>query len=365
MERETDSRRILAEEVRAAIAETAPVPGSGSPGGDPLTADARGLLARAADAATPSVPPGSPLEPVKRLAIRLLRFLWRSQSTYNVLSVDASTRLADALERFRAETERGLDELARRASVQEARLTLAESAGSSARAKPAGTSAAPASVTALPAGVYALFEERFRGSPAEIARGQRDYLKLLAGIPGPVLDVGCGRGEFLKLLSETGLSGSGIESNPVSAAACRAAGLEVEEADALEALGRRPAGRLGAVVAFQVVEHWPPETIFRFLQEARRALAPGGVLVAETVNTDSLSALRAFYLDPTHARPVPPAALRFLAEAAGFSDARIEPRSPLPPADRLEELSGNERKLNALLFGPQDYALVARVAAAP
>src|SRR5262249_52969961 len=149
------------------------------------------------------------------------------------------TRLADALERFRAETERGLDELARRASVQEARLTLAETAGSSGvRERPAGTSSAPAAVPALPAGVYALFEERFRGSPAEIARGQRDYLKLLAGIPGPVLDVGCGRGEFLKLLSETGLSGSGIESNPVSAAACRAAGLEVEEADALEALGR-------------------------------------------------------------------------------------------------------------------------------
>ena len=364
MQRETDSRRILADEVRAAIAETAPVPGGGSPGADPLTADARRLLERAAEASTPSVPTGSPLEPAKRLVIRLLRFLWRNQSTYNVLSLDASTRLADALERFRAETERGLDELARRASVQEARLTLAESDPSPAPAKPTPASAAAPS-PALPAGVYALFEERFRGSPAEIARGQRDYLKLLAGIPGPVLDIGCGRGEFLRLLVEAGLRGSGVESNPVSVAVCRAAGLEVEEADALEALGRRPAGKLGAVVAFQVVEHWPPETIFRFLQEARRTLAPGGVLVAETVNTDSLSALRAFYLDPTHARPVPPAALRFLAEAAGFSDARIEPRSPLPPAERLEELSANERKLNALLFGPQDYALVARVAAVP
>ncbi|HEY1434181.1 MAG TPA: methyltransferase domain-containing protein, partial [Thermoanaerobaculia bacterium] len=138
-----------------------------------------------------------------------------------------------------------------------------------------------------------------------------------------------------------------------------------EEGDALEVLRRQPAGTLGAVVAFQVVEHWPPDVIFRFLQDARRALAAGGVLIAETVNTDSLSALRTFYLDPTHVRPVPAEALRFLAEAAGFSDARIEPRSPLPVSERLEERSDNERKLNALLYGAQDYALIARVAAAP
>jgi len=92
-------------------------------------------------------------------------------------------------------------------------------------------------------------------------------------------------------------------------------------------------------------------------------LAPGGVLIAETINADSVSALRAFYLDPTHVRPVPPDALRFLAEAAGFSEARIEYRSPLPASERLEEISENDRKLNALLFAAQDYALIARVPA--
>jgi O-antigen chain-terminating methyltransferase len=115
------------------------------------------------------------------------------------------------------------------------------------------------------------------------------------------------------------------------------------------------------VTAFQVVEHWPPEEIFRFLQEARRCLAPGGVLVAETINADSLSALRAFYLDFTHVRPVPPEALRFLAEAAGFTDVRIEFRSPVANSDRLTETTENDKKLNALLFGAQDYAILARV----
>ncbi|MFN2385760.1 MAG: methyltransferase, partial [Thermoanaerobaculia bacterium] len=98
----------------------------------------------------------------------------------------------------------------------------------------------------------------------------------------------------------------------------------------------------------------------RFLREARRVLVPGGLLILETINTDSLSALRAFFLDPTHVRPVPPEALEFLAGAAGFTDARIEYRSPLPEPERLEEATANDAKLNRLLFAPQDYALIAR-----
>jgi SAM-dependent methyltransferase len=361
MERDSDLRRVLADEIRAAIAETAPEPGAGRSPDDSVTAPARAALDRAADVMTPSVPSGAPLEPAKRLAIRTLRFLWRNQSSFNALSIDAVARLSDAVERLRVD----LDELSRRSGVQEARLTLAE--GSPPRPSSGGVPAPRTAPSApeIPAGVYALFEERFRGRPDDIERGQRAYLDVLKDVPGAVLDVGCGRGEFLRLLAASGRSASGVESNPVSVAACRAAGLDVEEADAFEALSRRRAASLGAVVAFQVVEHWAPAGILRFLQEARRVLSPEGILIAETVNTDSIAALRSFFLDPTHVRPVPPEALRFLAEAAGFTDCRIEFRAPLPSAERLEERSENDRKLNALLFGAQDYALVARVASAP
>ncbi len=357
MDRPTDLKRVLADEIRAAIAETAPAPGDARDAGG-FTATGRASLSRAAQVLTPSVPAGAPFEPVKRLVIRALRFLWRNQSTFNSLSMEAASGLADAVDRLH----RDLEELARRKGIEEARLSVLESG----RAPAAPVSAAVAPVpAAIPPGVYALFEERFRGSPAEIARGQRAYLDLLRDLPGPVLDVGCGRGEFLELLKAEGIASSGVESNPVSVETARARGLSVEGADALQLLGGRPAGALGAVVAFQVVEHWPPEGIFRFLQLSRRALAPGGILVAETINVDSLSALRAFYLDPTHVRPVPPDALRFLAEAAGFADARIEYRSPLPASDRLAGSDDDARKLNALLFAPQDYALIARVPAAP
>ena len=360
MDSPKDLKRVLADEVRAAIAETAPPAVSPAGHGDAASEGVRAALSRAEDVLTPAVPEGAPLSGLKGLAIRALRFLWRNQSSFNALSLSASSGLADGIDRLRAELGRGLDELSRRAGVQEARLTLVES-GSGAR--PGSSAGPPVALPApgIPPGVYALFEERFRGRPEDIARGQRAYLEELRDLPGPVLDVGCGRGEFLGLLKAAGIPAAGLESNPVSVEACRRAGLEVESGDALEVLGRRPAGKLGAVVAFQVVEHWPPEAIFRFLQHARRALAPGGVVIAETINADSLSALRAFYLDPTHVRPVPPEALRFLAEAAGFTDARIEYRSPLPPGERLEETSENAKRLNALLYAPQDYALIGRV----
>lgn len=358
MDRPHDLKRVLAEEVRAAIAEASPAREGRDASGDPSAREARAALRRAEDVMTPAVPDEAPLAAVKRLAIRGLRFLWRNQSSFNSQVLAAASGLGDGLDRLRPE----LDEIGRRCAVQEARLTLIETSSAAPRGAPAAAPG-PMPDPEFPAGVYALFEERFRGSPDEIARGQRFYLETLKGVPGPVLDLGCGRGEFLGLLREAGLSGSGIESNPVSVEACRQAGLEVESGDALELLARRPGGKLGAVVAFQVVEHWAPATILKVFQEARRALAPGGVLIAETINADSLAALRAFYLDPTHVRPVPAEALRFLAEAAGFGEIRIEFRAPFAAAQRLAETTENDRKLNALLFAPQDYALIGRVPA--
>ncbi|MGE5275990.1 MAG: class I SAM-dependent methyltransferase [Acidobacteriota bacterium] len=348
----------LADEIRAAVAKAVPAtlpetePEAGAP--DPLR--------RAEQHLTPSVPEGARLFGLKRTLLRGFRFLWRDQAAFNTLTLEAFLRLQrdweGRLARLREAADRESADWRRRTAVQDARLAVLE--GVAGRGPAISAPSAPMPEEEIPAGVYSLFEERFRGAPAVVAEGQRAYLVFLRGLPGPVLDVGCGRGEFLALLREEGIAASGIESSPVCVRLCREAGLDVEEGSAPELVERKPKESLGAVVAFQVVEHWPAGRIFSFLARARRALRPGGVLIAETINTDSLSALRAFFLDPTHVRPVPAAALSFLAEAAGFVDTRIEYRAALPPGERLVEATENDAKLNRLLFGPQDYALIAR-----
>jgi O-antigen chain-terminating methyltransferase len=372
----------LAEEIRSAVAEASPAapPQRAAATGLGEGVDVRVSLTRALEHATPVVPPAARLSGSKRFLIRALRFLWRDQATFNALLLETGNALAERsqqtavrLGELRSELDDSRSALARqhaalddvkkwnagwerRGSIQDGRLAMLEAGGPA----PPAESPRPAPAQHLPPGVYSLFEERFRGSPEEIADKQKFYLPFLDGLQGPVLDVGCGRGEFLTLLRERGIPASGVEINPIAVEACREKNLKVEQGDGLAALAEKPEMSLGAVVAFQVVEHWRPEMIFAFLREARRALAPSGILVLETINTDSFSSLRAFFLDPSHVRPVPPEALRFLAEAAGFVQARIEYRAPLDASDRLEESSENDAKLNRLLFGPQDYALIAR-----
>jgi O-antigen chain-terminating methyltransferase len=156
---------------------------------------------------------------------------------------------------------------------------------------------------------------------------------------------------------------------------CRAKGLRAEVGDLFEVLAEQPAGTLGGVVSFHVIEHLPPASLDRLVRLAFGALAPGGVLILETPNPLSMVvAARNFWLDPTHRRPVHPGSLALSFELAGFEpvervDLRpfdAEQRLPeidletvaeemRPLAHRLNELRD---RLDDLLFGYQDYALI-------
>lgn len=214
--------------------------------------------------------------------------------------------------------------------------------------------------------LYAALEDEFRGSRQEIRERLSVYLPKLteAGIGGqsmPVLDVGCGRGEWLDLLRENHLQASGIDLNRVLLALCQERGLPVMEAEAVAYLRSLPEASLGAVTVFHVIEHLPLPHLLDLLDAALRALKPGGVAIFETPNPNNMFvSSRYFYLDPTHRHPIPPLLGRFLAEARGFARVEILELHPWPEQHHVDTRTGGDMaaRFNECFYGPQDYAII-------
>jgi O-antigen chain-terminating methyltransferase len=214
--------------------------------------------------------------------------------------------------------------------------------------------------------LYAALQDEFRGSRQEIKERLSVYLPKFtaAGIGGesmPILDVGCGRGEWLELLGEHQLQAAGIDLNRVVLAICRERGLPVAEAEAIAHLRSLAEASLGAVTAFHVIEHLALPQLLDLLDAAWRALKPGGAAVFETPNPNNIFvSSRYFYLDPTHHHPIPPLLGRFLVEARGFERVEILELHPWPAEHRVDTSTGGDiaARFNECFYGPQDYAII-------
>jgi 2-polyprenyl-3-methyl-5-hydroxy-6-metoxy-1,4-benzoquinol methylase len=200
---------------------------------------------------------------------------------------------------------------------------------------------------------YFAFEGRMRGPTEVVRERQRPYVEDFRGL-APVLDLGCGRGELLRLLREAGIDARGVDADADMVAYARGEGLEVEQADAVAHLESLEDGSLGGVFAAQVLEHLPPPALVRLVELAHTKLRPGGLLVAETINPLSPLALRNYFSDLTHAQPLVPETLALLVRQAGFG--LVETRflnEPERPADASGPVAD-------ILFAPLDYAILAR-----
>jgi SAM-dependent methyltransferase len=218
---------------------------------------------------------------------------------------------------------------------------------------------------------YVGFERRFRGDPVEVERTLWDrYGERLAERP-PVVDLGCGRGELLVRLAGRGVPGVGVDTDAGMVAEARARGLDVHHADALSWLRGQPDATLGSIVSTHLVEHLELDDLVELLELSAAKLCPGGLFVAETPNPSSLIVLgNSYVLDPTHVRPLHASLLVFLCEGAGFREVTVEFYAPAegyrlqlvadPAAPAwVGQVNAAFAQLNSVLFGPQDYAVVA------
>ncbi len=222
--------------------------------------------------------------------------------------------------------------------------------------------------TGVPDSFYLAFENRFRGDAETIRSRLAYYLPIIDDIAAlaerrPLVDIGCGRGEWLKMLPER-CKRIGIDLNSMNVQACQDQGLEAEVADGLTWLRRQPDDSIAAITAFHVIEHLSFEQFNALLDECLRALTPGGLVIFETPNPENLvSAATHFYTDPTHIHPLPPAFSEFMLEFKGFTAVQVHRLNPIPNEYALIEDSEVARRCNALFYGAQDYAVTAQKSA--
>ncbi|MYN64183.1 MAG: class I SAM-dependent methyltransferase [Acidobacteria bacterium] len=229
---------------------------------------------------------------------------------------------------------------------------------------------------------YVCFEDSFRGSREEIMAHQRAYLSYFEGA-SDVVDLGCGRGEFLSVLREGGITARGVDGNAEAVERCREQGLDATRADALGHLRTLADESIGGLFSSQVVEHLEATYLQRLLAEAHRSLRPDSRIVVETLNPACWMAFFSAYVrDITHRHPVHPETLKYLLRAGGFVDIEIVYRSPLPEVAKLQQVAvdptigdtpagatvlelatafnQHAERLNGLLFAEQDYAAIGR-----
>jgi O-antigen chain-terminating methyltransferase len=265
-------------------------------------------------------------------------------------TLDIQKRLWADLERMRAEYERLIHE--------ELRTIRFRAAMGAAAAPTRNPTPAAEHTSVLSALDYTRFADRFRGSGEDIRQRQEFYKPFFTG-RSKVLDIGCGRGEFLETMRALGVAAQGIDLGEESVAQCREKGLAAAVADMFVYLAALPDGRFDGIFLSQVVEHIDPMRLPELIRLCAAGLERGGILAVETPNPECLAIFAThFYLDPTHTRPVPYPLMDFYMEEAGFGAIEVHKLSPA--VESMPEIAGLPAEFRERFFGGLDYAIIGR-----
>ena len=355
-------------------------------------------LATAIGAVNPR-PPGianEMIQSAKRALARLIAWLVRPQWEFNQNVAEALEKIIEALEvtnrnlTIMREFGADLDALGEQVTqqrwayegalmrqseaVEELRQRMVMQAKAQAtRLEAGGIPVAASGRPAPPPTVdYIRLENQFRGTEEEIKKRQSFYTPFFQGRKN-VLDIACGRGEFLELMRDAGVPARGVDLDADMVGCCLEKGLEVIQGDVFAHLATTPAGSLDGIFSAQFVEHLEPADYLRLIAECAAKLAPGGVLAIETQNPECLAIFsQSFFIDPTHVRPIPPAQLRFAYAEAGLERitthslspaAAILPVLPQLPAgaaepEALRAFNAAVARFNETFFGGMDYAVI-------
>jgi len=176
--------------------------------------------------------------------------------------------------------------------------------------------------------LYKSFEDKFRGKREDIKNQLKIYLPFIEKISSSkedisILDIGCGRGEWLELLKENNYKAKGIDLNSDILKECQKRSLNVEVADALSYLKSLPNNSLSLITGFHIIEHLPSfDMILELFAQSHRVLKPNGMIIFETPNPRNiLVGSSDFYHDPSHQNPLHPMTMKFFAQKSGFKDA--------------------------------------------
>ena len=210
---------------------------------------------------------------------------------------------------------------------------------------------------------YAAFEDRFRGSYEDILNGLKVYLPLIeeariGTLESPILDIGCGRGEWLDLLGQYGYIAKGLDTNRTTFEQCRAKNFEVVESDLIMYLQSLSSESIGALTGFHIIEHLSFAVLIKLFDEAVRVLKPNGLVIFESVSPQNILVRNStFYSNPTHRSPLPSPMIKFMAESRGLGQVRVIDLHPYPESCRVGGSDVGER-FSDYFYGPQDYAVI-------